>query len=260
MNAQRDGGEKFESEVSRKSCDCERRGADGNQEGEKELGNKDTGGRRWVSDIVSKETQANEDIAVQETGNHEEKVPVSDRMAKEEHISEITEKEPSINPEDTVDGCGYPEIPDPYDRSRTLNRSDLRKQRILFWCVIAGLNIAFGLLTRRIYRIFKPLPPVPRQWILTLIPAYSESEEQIVKTIYSLRDNEVGKHRQVMVVLLDGKPRDVRSHLTHIIRDFERPYVSLKHKRGVLKITAGFAEDVPVIVIEKVKNSGKSES
>lgn len=194
---------------------------------------------------------------------------------------------------DTIDDFDYPEITEPRDPARILSRNDLRKQRLVFWVIIASLNIgmtmiavfahtglvvfvfilfikskdflscvlsALGLLTRRIYHIFKPLSPVPRQWILTLIPAYSESEEQIVKTIYSLRDNDVGKHRQVMVVLLDGRPRDIKSHMTRIIRDFKRPYVTLKHKRGTLNITAGFANDVPVIVIEKVKNSGKIET
>ncbi|PVI00100.1 glycosyltransferase family 2 protein [Periconia macrospinosa] len=202
------------------------------------------------------------------------------------------EKSPA-NAEDTIEGCGYPEIPDPDDPARILGSGDLRKQRIIFWCVIASLNIAMALialvakkgivififiifikskdfiscilsavgrLSRYIYRIFKPLTPPPRQWILTLIPAYSESEEQIMKTIYSLRDNDVGQHCQVMVVLLDGKHRDVRSHMTRIVRDFERPYISLKFKRGILKITAGFAQNVPVIVIEKVKNSGKKDS
>ena len=113
------------------------------------------------------------------------------------------------------------------------------------------------MLVTYIYRLFKPLEAVPRQWILTLIPAYSESEEQIVKTIYSLRDNDVGQHRQVMVVMLDGKPRDVRRHMTRVVRDFERPYITIRHKRGLLRIIAGFAQDVPLIIIEKIKNSGR---
>ncbi|KAK7514054.1 chitin synthase-domain-containing protein [Phyllosticta citriasiana] len=212
--------------------------------------------------------------------------------AQEDAEDEKPEKE-RVRLEDTVEGCGYPEIPDPEDPARILGPKDLRNQRIFFFSVILCLNIgmamvalfanqgmvvfcfilfikskdflsviisAVGLLIRKIYRFFKPLPPVPTQWILTLIPAYSESEEQIVKTIYSLRDNDVEPHRQVMVVLLDGRPRDVRSHMTRFVREFQRPYISLKHKRGVLKITAGFMEDVPVIVIEKLKNSGKKDS
>ncbi|KAL9562560.1 hypothetical protein ACKAV7_013305 [Fusarium commune] len=117
-----------------------------------------------------------------------------------------------------------------------------------------------GMMYRAIHDKFYPPKPVSRKWILSLIPAYSESEEQIVKTIFSLRDNGVEPHKQVMVVILDGKPRDVRSHMTRMVREFQRPYVSLKWKKGVLNVLAGFMEDVPVIVIEKVKNAGKKDS
>lgn len=109
------------------------------------------------------------------------------------------------------------------------------------------------------YRLVKPPAKVSSKWILTLIPAYSESEEQIIKTIYSLRDNEVEPHQQVMCVILDGKQRDVKSHM-RIIKSFRRPYVTSKFKRGELIIDAGFMENVPVICMAKVNNSGKKDS
>jgi chitin synthase len=194
---------------------------------------------------------------------------------------------------DTVETCGYPKIEDPVDPARILSRRDLRNQRIAFMGMIVIINICMaitaffgkksklifivilfvkskdflsailsptGMMYRAIYEKFYPPKPVSRRWILSLIPAYSESEEQIVKTIFSLRDNGVDPHRQVMVVILDGKPRDVRSHMTRMVREFQRPYVSLKWKKGVLNVLAGFMEDVPVIVIEKVKNAGKKDS
>ncbi|KAF2138288.1 glycosyltransferase family 2 protein [Aplosporella prunicola CBS 121167] len=220
------------------------------------------------------------------------------RSRSQEHIEIIPENDEPVSRkgiqyEDTVKGCGYPEIPDPEDSARILKPTDLRKQRILFLGIILILNVGcacgalFGnqnvwvlcfilfvkskdvlsvilsvvfLMLREVYAYFKPPLEIPRQWILTLIPTFSESEDQIVKTIYSLRDNDVYPHRQVMVVVLDGRPRDVRRHMTFIVREFERPYVSLKHRRGVLKIAAGFMQDVPVIVIEKVKNCGKKDS
>ncbi|KXJ86594.1 ESV-1-84 protein [Microdochium bolleyi] len=193
-----------------------------------------------------------------------------------------------------IDESHYPLIPDPKNPARILTRPDLLQQRIIFLSVVVILNIAMTAITllakqsklnvvvilaikskdflsavlsatvlffRWVGRgIRPPEPPVPRQWILSLIPAYSESEEQIVKTVYSLRDNGVGQHKQLMVIVLDGNPRDVRSHMTEVIREFERPYVSLKWKKGVLRITVGFMEDVPVIVIEKVQNAGKKDS
>lgn len=199
----------------------------------------------------------------------------------------------SWNYGDTVETCQYPTVEEPVNPARILNHMDLRNQRIIFMGLILLLNVVMAVLTifakksklnlvmilfikskdflsalisplgmasQGIYRQFRPLEPVSQRWILSLIPAYSESEEQIVKTVYSLRDNGVEPHRQVMVIVLDGNPRDIRSHMTRVIREFERPYISLKWKRGILRITAGFMEDVPVIVIEKVKNAGKKDS
>lgn len=188
----------------------------------------------------------------------------------------------------------YPPIPDPKNPARILTDLDLQQQRIVFLSLVVVINITMAIITLLAKHsklnvivvlaikskdflssllsatvmlfcwirswFLPPVPPAPSQWILSLIPAYSESEEQIVKTVYSLRDNGVGQHKQLMVIVLDGQPRDVRSHMTDIIREFERPYVSLKFTKGVLRITVGFMEDVPVIVIQKVQNAGKKDS
>ncbi|KAH8665305.1 ESV-1-84 [Ilyonectria robusta] len=194
---------------------------------------------------------------------------------------------------DTVESCQYPAVEDPINPARILTNANLRKQRIIFMILIVILNIVMAVITifakesklnlivvllfkskdflsalvsmlgmifNGLRRQVRHLEPVSQRWILSLIPAYSESEEQIVKTVYSLRDNDVEPHRQVMVIVLDGNPRDVRSHMTRVVREFERPYISLKWKRGILRITVGFMEDVPVIVIEKVQNAGKKDS
>lgn len=63
-----------------------------------------------------------------------------------------------------------------------------------------------------------------------------------------------------MCVILDGKPKDVKSHFTRLIKSCERPYVTFKFKKISLIIDIGFIEDVPVIVIEKRKNAGKKDS
>ncbi|KAF4436160.1 hypothetical protein F53441_13304 [Fusarium austroafricanum] len=208
-------------------------------------------------------------------------------------VSEKLVQAAPVHDNDTVETCGYPKIEDPVDPARILSPRDLRNQRIAFLGIIIFINICMaitaffgkksklifiiilfvkskdflsailsptGMMYRWVYEKFYPPKPVPRKWILSLIPAYSESEEQIVKTIFSLRDNGVEPHKQVMVVILDGKPRDVRSHMTRMVREFQRPYVSLKWKKGILNVLAGFMEDVPVIVIEKVKNAGKKDS
>ncbi|KAI9728145.1 MAG: hypothetical protein M1828_004606 [Chrysothrix sp. TS-e1954] len=119
---------------------------------------------------------------------------------------------------------------------------------------------AIGLLVMAIHRRIKPPAPVDAKWILSLIPAYSESEEQIVKTIFSLRDNEVEPHKQVMLVILDGQSRSVVSRMTQILTSIKRPYVTSRFRKGELLIDAGFMDNVPVIVLEKRKNAGKKDS
>ncbi|EXJ77145.1 hypothetical protein A1O3_10303 [Capronia epimyces CBS 606.96] len=187
----------------------------------------------------------------------------------------------------------YPMIVDPVDPARKLSPRNLFTQRILFLGTVITLNVGclmaalfsrngmwvfvfilvikskdvlsavispIGMLVRRLHHTFIPPREVPSKWILSLIPAYSESEEQIVKCIFSLRDNGVQPHRQVMCVVLDGKERDVKSHYTKLLATIQRPYISFKHRLGELTIHAGFMEDVPVIVIEKKKNAGKKDS
>ncbi len=187
----------------------------------------------------------------------------------------------------------YPQILDPENPARTLNKFELRTQRTIFFSVIIAMNLsailaswfyhsglsvfifilyikskdcayaildAIGLSIRALYRAFHPPAPVPSKWILTLIPTYAESEEQIIKAIFSLRDNKVEPHKQVMVVMIDGKPRAITKHLTRIIKSCRRPYVTSKFRRGDLQIDAGFIEDVPIIIFEKLKNAGKKDS
>ncbi|QGI67443.1 hypothetical protein CEK26_011394 [Fusarium fujikuroi] len=193
----------------------------------------------------------------------------------------------------TVETSGYPEVDDPVDPARVLNRQDLIKQRIIFLGAILLLNIILaitailgkeskvalamiyfikskdflssiispvGLVFTKVHQTLWPPDPITQRWILSLIPAYSESEEQIVKTIFSLRDNGTEPHRQVMVVILDGQPRDIRGNMTRVITQLERAYISFKWKKGTLRIIAGYMEDVPVIVLEKLKNGGKKDS
>lgn len=187
----------------------------------------------------------------------------------------------------------WPHLRQTYDPARKLGPKDVRNQRLVFFAIVFVVNAAaliaallstkhawvfafiifvksadciksiwsaIALVARAGYRLVFPLQPVSSKWILTLIPAYSESEEQIVKTVFSLRENDVEPHKQVMLVILDGRSRDIRAHMTLVIKSFRHEYTTSKHKLGELKIDVGFMEDVPIMVIEKVTNAGKKDS
>ncbi|GAB7361421.1 hypothetical protein MBLNU230_g1477t1 [Neophaeotheca triangularis] len=176
---------------------------------------------------------------------------------------------------------------------RKLTKPELLLQRVLFGSIILALNVLpmvlvgvhesglwvlililffkskdfLSVLIQIYFRLyyggkslFVKAPAKKSSWILSLIPAYSESEEQIVKSMYSLRDNDTGDHKQVFCVILDGKSRPIQDRMTKIVASFERDYLNLKYKVGTLRINAGFIEDMPVICIEKVLNAGKKDS
>jgi hypothetical protein len=126
--------------------------------------------------------------------------------------------------------------------------------------VLSCLIQAIGLPMCYFHKLIWGEKEITSKVILSLIPAYSESEEQIVKTIFSLRDNGCEPHWQVMCVILDGKPRDIKKHMTRHVASFTRKFETIKSTIGELNIVAGFMEDVPVIVLEKVKNAGKKDS
>ena len=186
----------------------------------------------------------------------------------------------------------YPEIPDPEDPARKLSPWQLRCQIFLFYVFVLCVNgacLAAALANRRhlwvlilivyikskdllstiiqifclsfqaIYALFHKPKDVPPKWILSLITAYSEAEEQVLKTLTSVRIHSVSPHKQVICLILDGKPKKITEHLK-VIKTFRRPYVTSKFARCELKITAGFVVDTPLIIIEKTENAGKKDS
>jgi len=126
--------------------------------------------------------------------------------------------------------------------------------------IICAITSFFSLICSTVCRLFNKPADVKAQWILSMIPTYNETEKQILKCIESLRDNDLGTHRQVMVVVIDGKPKELRSEMTKVVLDYHRPHHNLKNKSSDLHILAGWMRDCPVIVIEKSKNCGKKDS
>ncbi len=141
--------------------------------------------------------------------------------------------------------------------------NDIRLAFILLFKTKDYISVAISVwaaLGGAIRKRLEQRPEVPRQWILSLIPTYNESEEQISKCISSLRDNDLGKHRQVMVVIMDGKPKNLRSGMSRVVFEEKRPYRNLKYTLVQLHITAGWLHQTAAILIEKAINCGKKDS
>lgn len=118
----------------------------------------------------------------------------------------------------------------------------------------------FGILHDHFHRLIWPPEKPELRWIMSLVCAYAETEEQIMKTVMSLVKSDTRPHRQVICIILDGKPRDVLSKMSTVKVEFERPYVTWRGACGQLNIFAGTIENTPTILIQKVKNAGKKDS
>ncbi|KAK4450920.1 chitin synthase-domain-containing protein [Podospora aff. communis PSN243] len=198
------------------------------------------------------------------------------------------------NPNAFTTEYGWPVLGEPMNFGKKLTVRQMTAQRVAYICFVIAVNVGLamaavfgnthgmllafvvffkakdiicvlidvsGLLIRAIHRAIRgPPPETEAQWILSLIPTYNESEEQILKCIDSLRDNDIGKHKQVMCVVMDGKPKELRSEMDRVVLEYDRPYHTLKSKTGSLRVTAGWIHSCPVILIEKAKNCGKKDS
>jgi len=198
------------------------------------------------------------------------------------------------NPSGFTTEYGWPILGDPMNFGKKLTVRQMTAQRVVYIFFVIAINVGlamaavfgnthgmllafvvffkakdiicvlidfFGLIIRAIYRSIKgPPEETAPQWILSLIPTYNESEEQILKCIDSLRDNDIGKHKQIMCVVMDGKPKELRSEMERVVLEYDRPYHNLKSKSGSLRVTAGWIHSCPVILIEKAKNCGKKDS
>lgn len=197
----------------------------------------------------------------------------------------------TTNPGDT-NPRRYPRIPDPVDARQNVPQWLVWLQRLFFFAVVLGLNTACAVAafeTKRHAWVLVMLVFIkskdmlstlacmystirqPGQklsdkeveeskWILSLICAYKETEEQIMKTVKSLLDQELSPHKQVICVIMDGTNQPLKSHFSGVSHTMHRPYVTWQAKRGELALYAGWIEDVPMILIEKRLNGGKKDS
>ncbi|KAK5315943.1 hypothetical protein LTR70_006495 [Exophiala xenobiotica] len=126
--------------------------------------------------------------------------------------------------------------------------------------ILSTLAAILGMVRNSVHnKIWPPKQPRPK-WILSLVCAYAETEEQIRKTVLSLVRGSLRPHRQAVCVILDGKPIDLLTKIFVIQTTTTLPYTTWKRERGELNIHAGRIEGTAVILIEKKRNAGKKDS
>lgn len=126
--------------------------------------------------------------------------------------------------------------------------------------ILSTVAIVVGLLHKFLRElIWRPKVPDSR-WILCLVCAYAETEEQILKTVYSLAGGNTRPHKQAICIILDGKPRDILGKMSEVKVTVQRPYTTWRGNRGEITVYAGYLKGTPLVLVEKAKNAGKKDS
>lgn len=113
------------------------------------------------------------------------------------------------------------------------------------------------------YRILKyKVKPiiVPKSNIISLIPVYSETKEQIDGTVNSIMENDIGEHNNLLLIFCDGLDVDIQDSLTSVIKVVEEEYVSWKEVTNIVSVTYGMINRYPCIIMKKKKNQGKRDT
>jgi cellulose synthase/poly-beta-1,6-N-acetylglucosamine synthase-like glycosyltransferase len=96
--------------------------------------------------------------------------------------------------------------------------------------------------------------------IVSLIPVYSETKEQIDGTVNSVMNNNIGEHKNLLVIFCDGLEVNIQDSLTSVIETTEEHYVSWKLVENMLSITYGMINEHPCVIMKKKKNQGKRDT
>jgi chitin synthase len=101
---------------------------------------------------------------------------------------------------------------------------------------------------------------VENKSIISVIPVYSETYEQVVRTLDSIADNELGHNKHLMCIICDGKPNQLENTLTQTVLQKTINYKTWKMVDNSIQIIYGFYRTTPCMIIKKKKNQGKKDS
>lgn len=97
--------------------------------------------------------------------------------------------------------------------------------------------------------------------IVSIIPVYSETKIQIDGTIQSIiNDNKYHGCNNLICIICDGKPINIEESLTQTVDIFDVEYISWKLYKNTLKVTSGYIDETPCLIMKKNRNQGKRDT
>lgn len=96
--------------------------------------------------------------------------------------------------------------------------------------------------------------------IVSIVPVYSETCDQIQKTLNSLVDNNIEHYSQLIAIICDGKDVGVMNILTPAIVSEKINYTTWKQTDNSITVSYCGYKNTPCVVMMKSKNQGKKDS
>jgi chitin synthase len=95
--------------------------------------------------------------------------------------------------------------------------------------------------------------------IISFVPVYKETFEQLTRTVDSLLESKLGSNYLLVTIVSDGS-NDYSDIFTSIVRTCAGSYKSWKNENVQVNVTYGQRNNKPIILISKNKNMGKKDS
>jgi len=97
--------------------------------------------------------------------------------------------------------------------------------------------------------------------IVSIIPMYSETKEQVEGTIFSIIDkNKCINCKNLLCIISDGKKSNLIETFTQILLQYDINYISWKNDENILSVTYGYINETPCLFLNKKNNMGKRDS
>jgi Chitin synthase len=101
---------------------------------------------------------------------------------------------------------------------------------------------------------------IDNKTIVSIIPVYSESQEQIERTITSISENEIGTNKNLLCIICDGINVSIESSMDMIIKQEEVTYNTWKLVKNTIDIMYCVYKKIPCVIMKKRTNQGKKDT
>lgn len=134
------------------------------------------------------------------------------------------------------------------------------KSKDVIMATVQLIHLVYNFIKVKILCLQPPKLLIINSNIVSIIPVYSEPNDQVKVTIESIIANNLENNTNLICIITDGAETNVDDNLTKLVGRFEYVYTSWKQQNNFLDVVFGFIDQTPCVIIHKKFNMGKKDS